>query len=212
MESHSLGSAFCGRTYECEIRRQTAKAVALVLDGGCIQGIRPPRLRPRYCLWRNGDEAKIQNERLYWRGRRRSEVEERNRCAQCTRSRRKVEDIDSNLKGDFVVCLQTIGFNIDFELDNSIIAIKKCVEATRADGLLVINIGFRAGEYFSQIGAVLRQNFKEVETRTYGALRKRRNPRVSYLLASAMYRAPWLATLTKDLNKFFICRGKNSIP
>lgn len=124
----------------------------------------------------------------------------------------KIEDIDSNLKGYFVVCLQTIGFNIDFELDNSIIAVKKWVEATRADGLLVINIGFRAGEYFSQIGAVLRQNFKEVETRTYGALRKRRNPRVSYLLASAMYRAPWLATLTKDLNKFFICRGKNSIP
>lgn len=120
----------------------------------------------------------------------------------------KIEEMDQNLRGDFVVCLQTIGFNVDFEIRNSIIAIEKCIAATRADGMLVVNVGFRAANHFSQIDAVLRRNFEELDVRTYGALRKRRNPRFSYLLASAMYRAPSLATLTKDLNKLFICRGK----
>lgn len=100
---------------------------------------------------------------------------------------------DMTQTADFVICLQTIGFNQRFGTKNIMLGIEKLIEATRPGGTLIFNIGISGGQQLPAISERVRRSFDEVTERRYGALR---TPRWKYahsmFAARAMNALPFL--------------------
>jgi hypothetical protein len=80
----------------------------------------------------------------------------------------KIEDMPADLKGDFVVCLETTGVNEFFEDRNAALAFEKCVQATNPGGSLLVNVGARARSQFDAIRKIAHDNFGYVDIRDCG--------------------------------------------
>ncbi len=114
-------------------------------------------------------------------------------------------DIEScKLTGDFVVCLQTIGFNRLFNHDRTLPTVRKLIACTRPDGTLIVNLG-RQQNLADQVDDVLRDAFATVQRRTYGRFVEPRGYRVSMMLAQTMNA---LTFLRGSGWNYFVCKGR----
>ena len=117
----------------------------------------------------------------------------------------KLEEMADTLSGDFVVCLQTIGFNRYFELSHAVEVIRRCTWATAAKGVLILNAASLSPQQFAEIEALLRNGFETVEVRHYG-LTSNSVPKVLSLLLAGLWRVlPSLAKRNDSPAWLFIC-------
>ncbi|MEX1257173.1 MAG: class I SAM-dependent methyltransferase [Gemmatimonadota bacterium] len=105
----------------------------------------------------------------------------------------RIEDLDPEVDGDLVLCLQCIGINQGFETANTLVCVDKLIDATRVHGRLIFNVGHYSLPYFVEIEQRLRDAFADVRIIRYGRFQERRSPRVAKALARAMLRFPVLA-------------------
>ena len=119
-----------------------------------------------------------------------------------------IQDMPSDVTGDFVICLQTIGFNKDFDTRDSVLSAEKCATATLAGGMLLVNLGFRSRSHFDEIEESLRAKFAMVNSRHYGRGRKLRHESVSYFAASLMRLFPALARSDSEPCRLLVCRNR----
>jgi len=122
-----------------------------------------------------------------------------------------IEDMPPEITGDYVVCIQTIGANEFFNEDNTMLCIRKLVDATRENGSLVMTIGPSTASYFSEIDALLRDSFDEVGVREYGAFNTRLPSLVSRLVTYAMYVFSSLRKASPP-RYLYACYVRNSTP
>jgi len=122
---------------------------------------------------------------------------------------RPIEKMNNNDRGDFVVCLQTIGINTKFNNENIISCVKKIVKATNCEGMLTFNVGPKAKDHFECIDELLRDSFSKVDVLNYGALNKKMPKCISYLLARVMYKYPSLAKTSSNPCRLYIARDKS---
>ena len=102
----------------------------------------------------------------------------------------KIED--NIVVGDFVLCMQTIGFNRLFEESRTIQTVEKLIESVRPGGTLMFNIGRPCQIHRQEIESRLRASFNRVTARDYGALNSELPKWLSLLTAKAMYNTPIL--------------------
>ena len=95
-------------------------------------------------------------------------------------------------EGDFVLCVQTIGFNNYFNPKNTLLAVDKLIEATRPGGALIFNIGRLCQEYRSEIDVRLAAAFQNVRARDYGNFNAETFHHISLGLATVMNSIPSL--------------------
>jgi len=120
----------------------------------------------------------------------------------------RIQDMPREIKGDFVLCLQTIGFNKDFHVQDSLFCVEKCAAATSPRGMLLINIGHEAREHFKEIEGLLKTKFNKVDSRHYGRGRNLRQESASYLAACCMWLFPLLARSNSAPCRLLICRHR----
>lgn len=109
----------------------------------------------------------------------------------------KIEDMPPDVKGDFVVCLETIGINTHFDSEKATFAFDTCVKATNPGGSLLVNVGPLARQHFSTIREIASANFKNVRVLEYGRASEKHPGIVADLLARLFYVAPFLAKSDK---------------
>jgi hypothetical protein len=97
----------------------------------------------------------------------------------------RIEDL--NINGDFVVCLQTIGFNKNFNIDNTFLSINKLINATNEKGSLLFNVKSQSAGLTPQIHKKLRKNYEHVEEISYGGLNTKLPRLLSYVVAFFLY-------------------------
>lgn len=120
----------------------------------------------------------------------------------------KIEDMPASIRGDFVVCLETIGVNEFFDERNAAFAFEKCVQATNSGGSLLVNVGSRARGQFDAIRNIARESFADVTIRDYGRGFEKQNWLIAYAAAQLFYYAPYLARSSKTPFMLVYCRGR----
>jgi hypothetical protein len=120
----------------------------------------------------------------------------------------KIEDIPPDIKGDFVVCLETIGINTRFDEGNAVIAYEKCVHATNRGGSLLVNVGPRARDYFGAIEKIASDSFVEVEIREYGRASEKRHRTIANLLSKLYLLFPFLAKSKTTPHLLIYCKNR----
>jgi hypothetical protein len=123
-----------------------------------------------------------------------------------------IEDLPASIRGDFVVCLQTIGINHHFQPANTLLCVAKLIATVNTGGTLVFNIGFRSAEYQRDTLEQLQANFMRVEQRPYGAMSGLLPRPAAYVLACAMYYVPALARSKRTPHILFVCRDRRAAP
>jgi hypothetical protein len=122
-----------------------------------------------------------------------------------------IEDFDHKVKGDVVLCIETIGINDWFEVDNTMLVIRKAVCAVEPDGTLIFNVGGGAVTgYESAIDNLLRDSFCSVDKREYGAFHGRTSSLLSYSIAKLML---WFPALRSGAAKkiYYLCRDRRPV-
>jgi threonine dehydrogenase-like Zn-dependent dehydrogenase len=112
----------------------------------------------------------------------------------------KIED--NIIVGDFVLCLQTIGFNRLFEESRTLPTVEKLVESVRPGGTLIFNTGRPCQIHRQEINSRLRTSFNRVTARDYGALNSELPKWLSLLVAKAMYHG---LTLRGSGFTYYVC-------
>jgi hypothetical protein len=121
-----------------------------------------------------------------------------------------IENMQSDVKGDCVTCIQTIGANEFFDPDNTMVCVRKLVDATREKGVLLLTIGPDSAGYCDSIEELLQDCFRHVDVRAYGAFNERVPSFLSKLLAYAMDKLPFLRKGAPP-RYLFSCRDKRPV-
>lgn len=121
-----------------------------------------------------------------------------------------IESLDDTDKGDFVICLQTIGINKHFIADNTIKCIKNLVHSTNLYGSLIFNVGPKSKLYFDDIESYLFSSFKHVEVKHYGRFNKKFFKLLSYFFATIMYHFNFFAYSQSNPYRFYVCLNKRN--
>lgn len=122
----------------------------------------------------------------------------------------KIEDMEVDLQGDFVACIQAIGTNHRFNTENTMTCVNKLVAATREGGVLVFNTGEECIGCDHDIKALLSQSFEDVRTIYYGAFNIKTFRPISFILAYFMEFLPFLRTIGKKKRILYICRNRTA--
>lgn len=117
-----------------------------------------------------------------------------------------LEDIGEDATGDFVICIETIGINLRFDVDKIMLVMHKIVNAVRPDGTLIFNVGADA-RFEREIDELLHASFKDVDKREYGAGHDRTSTLISYSRAKLMQWFPCLRHGSKR-KAYYLCRHK----
>lgn len=120
----------------------------------------------------------------------------------------KIETMPPSAKGDFVVCVQTIGFNTYFDLNNAELAVQKCVEATSVGGECVLNVARLDPMQYGRIMGLLRQSFQTVEERRYALTQLSLPKWASVAIAKVWSKFPALMPTTGEPAWFITCYGR----
>ena len=117
-----------------------------------------------------------------------------------------IEDIDPETRGDFVICIETLGINLRFDVDKMMLVLPKIVDAVRPGGTLIFNIGIDSA-FEQQIDELLATAFQDVDKREYGAGHDRTSTLISYAHAKLML---WFPRLRQGAKKkaYYLCRRK----
>ena len=108
-----------------------------------------------------------------------------------------LRNIPESVEGDAVLCLQTLGLNAKFESKDLWPVANGLVAATRAGGVLLVNI--RRHEHpdgtveLHEFERFLRTHFEHVYVRRYGRFNKPLPAPIAFALAFAMFWVPRLA-------------------
>ena len=104
-----------------------------------------------------------------------------------------IEDLPDETKGDFVVCVQTIGINTEFETSHTIKCIKAMVRSVNQGGTLIFNV---AGESLTNnelaIDKIISTHFRSSKKTEYGNFSDQTTRLKSLVLARLMYYLPYL--------------------
>ncbi len=119
-----------------------------------------------------------------------------------------IEDFETSLKWQLVLCLQTIGINSHYENDNTLANIDKLILLTQSKGELIFNIGPEAINYKYKIEEKLKNKFSNFKKIEYGTFSSNRNILISIFLAYLMYYLPILRKINKNYC-LYICKNKN---
>ena len=106
----------------------------------------------------------------------------------------KIEDLSSAIKADIVLCFETIGINSWFDLQATRRCIEKIISATRKDGMVLLNLGYRVADLQAAIIERFNRDFSSVEYKYYGRWHFQTNPIFSFLLGQLMDWIPPLRT------------------
>ncbi len=133
-----------------------------------------------------------------------------NRYPEATAVHSSIEDMNPEIRGDFVICIQTIGTNALFNTENTTLCIQKLLDATNEGGALLFNIGPFSSQYIPEIERAVRDSFASVNINIYGAFSKRVPPYLTKMLSYAMKKFEFLRKPQNksEIRYFFICSGK----
>jgi len=123
-----------------------------------------------------------------------------------------IEDA-THIHGDFVVCVQVIRINREFDVANDRLAIRALVGMCNLGGCLIVNLGSLGSslkELESFVDGIVYKQFMQVEKRRYGAFSTKMPKMASLLLAYLMLVVPPLRTGfgQKHRNTYYLCRNK----
>jgi hypothetical protein len=118
-----------------------------------------------------------------------------------------IEELDPALQGDFVICIQTIGANKLFNSENTVLCVEKLVRATKQGGTLLVTIGPASAKYIEEIEKILRNAFRHVKIKSYGAFNRRLPSMISKIIALMMAYVPFLRR-TSEPRYYFSCQGR----
>lgn len=122
-----------------------------------------------------------------------------------------IEELEaSGLKGDLVLCTQTIGVNNYFDADKTVPNIRSLVKATNEGGTLAFDIGDMSIAKRGEITALLNAAFTTVEERGFGAHDKSSNMLFSIPLGLMMQWFPATRTNGQETRVFYVCRDRKS--
>lgn len=120
----------------------------------------------------------------------------------------RIEDLPEALTGDFVVCLQTIGFNKYFELPHAVDVVRRCVDATAPAGMLLFNAANLSLQQYDAIEAMLKSGFDSLEIRPYAITSVSVSKPVSLAMAAVWRMFPSLMSRGDGPAWLFICRNR----
>lgn len=120
----------------------------------------------------------------------------------------RLEELPDKLSGDFVVCLQTIGFNRYFDISHAVEVVRRCVQATSPMGMILINATRLSQQQFAESEAIMRNNFETVEIRQYGLSKTSMPKALSLLVACFGLIWPDIAKKSDSPAWLFICRTR----
>lgn len=103
-----------------------------------------------------------------------------------------IENLPPGLTGDFVVCMQAIGINTLFNINNTLVAVKKIVGATNPRGTLIFNIGMPCIKFQKEILFYLKNYFQNIKVVKYGNFNNEMNLNLALFLALIMRYLPFL--------------------
>ena len=119
-----------------------------------------------------------------------------------------LEELPDTVKGDFVLCLQTIGFNKYFDIRHAVDVVRRCVGATLPKGLLAFNAANLDQAQMNEIERLLNAGFERVEKRSY-AITDSSVPKALSLITATIWRmVPGLALRKDSPAWLFICRNR----
>lgn len=121
-----------------------------------------------------------------------------------------LENLPVQVKGDFVVCLQTIGFNTLFDDAQTLRCVENITRSVRAGGTLIFNVGYGALQEFEKtIDTIVNCSFEAHHKTIYGRFS---NPcssfYVSSLLASCMRMCPPLRYSRAHRCSYYLCSAR----
>jgi hypothetical protein len=123
----------------------------------------------------------------------------------------------SQSKADVILCVQTMGTNIHFDINNTIDVVELMYNFLNKDGSMIFNIGIKAGDLSilkKKIFEKLDKKFKFIDCRFYGAFHTKTKSiwynRIIFLLAILMNIFSPLRTMfgTKVEKIYFYCYKK----
>jgi len=122
-----------------------------------------------------------------------------------------IEELDdAGLKGDLVLCTQTIGVNSYFNSDNTMPNIKTLVAAVNPKGTLVFDIGSQSIEYADEIERLLFDKFDDVEAKSFGSYDISTNMIFSIVIAAFMQFIPNMRISQNADRCFYVCENKSA--
>jgi len=121
---------------------------------------------------------------------------------------KSIEEIDNREKGDFVVCLQTIGINRYFKPENTYIAVNNLINATNKNGMLIFNIGPITQKYSDKIYELLSNNYSHVKVKEYGSFSNVTHRYLSFIFAILMRYIPLIRKNKKNKRHLYIAKNK----
>jgi hypothetical protein len=118
--------------------------------------------------------------------------------------------MDPGLRGDFVACIQAIGFNSHFKAANTLACVERLVLAANGGGVLVFNMLPHSQSCREDVLRLLRKSFSNVEELAYGAFNFPLGAHLSMALCAVMLRSPALRTLLARRRYLYTCTGRNN--
>lgn len=121
----------------------------------------------------------------------------------------KIEELENaKLKGDLVICTQTIGVNQLFQSENTTMNVITLMQCTNSGGTLVFDTGLYSLPYIDEATTVLNGGFKTVNVREFGSFDWSTMMPVSVILAVLMQLIPALRTVNNSNRRFFVCEDR----
>jgi SAM-dependent methyltransferase len=103
-----------------------------------------------------------------------------------------IEELPQNISADLVICIQTIGFNNYFQIENTLQVVNKILLATNQDGHCFFNVRDNCKDYFFAISNLMEDKFFQVEIIDYGSCNNDLPLPIASLIASTVYQLPIL--------------------
>lgn len=119
-----------------------------------------------------------------------------------------IEEVPETVKGDFVICVETIGINYFFNNDNTLECLSKITKSVNRDGALLFNIGFGALQQSKEIEVFLEKSFTSVAKIKYGTFGGRLS---SSLVCSFLARLLFWVKPLREMNHthtYYACAGR----
>jgi SAM-dependent methyltransferase len=120
----------------------------------------------------------------------------------------RIEDMAPDIRGNLVLCFETIGVNKHAPVDRSLAYVERLVGATLPDGTLIFNLGSKGAGWSAPVREALDRAFGRVSVVRYGRFISARWRPITGLLVAMMERWPGLATSPKRAGHLYIAEGR----
>jgi hypothetical protein len=126
---------------------------------------------------------------------------------------------DLYLKGDLVICIQTLGINSNFDSENLLTAVGNLIKLTAHSGTLIMNIRWSKNEFKYQkfeIEKILKSNFSDIRSKSYGSFDSLSVPTnsklnllfITYPITIILYVFPFVRkfNIFRNNSTYFVCK------